>query len=93
MSDVMEAKHLNSSGGTYDDTETVIRWAPGSNAVWVTVECLPFLQWWSLPDAGKMRKWVDDLLKDQGVKRDGARVEINGGPLNKWRFLYSVTKL
>jgi hypothetical protein len=90
MAAMIESKHVHASGGTYADTETTIRFTPGSNTVHVTVRCLPGLQYWTVPNATVMRKWIDAVLKDHNVKRDGARMEINGGPISQWRYMYSV---
>lgn len=86
---VIVEKHINASG-MYADTETTVAYAPGSKVVAVSVEMLPFLSYWKQPSAALMRKWVDEILKGQGMKRDGARIAHTDGPLNKWRFTYYV---
>ena len=83
-----QATHQNASGGTYVDTDTTITWNEGSNVCTVVVKCRPHLQYWSCPDAATLRKWVDALLKDSGMKRDGARYYHNDGPLDQWKYTY-----
>lgn len=83
-----ELRKMNASGGTYTDTETVLTYSDGGNVVYVRVECMPFLQYWSCPDAKTIRGWVDELLKGKGMKRDGARIEIGGGSVATWNFRY-----
>lgn len=80
---ILESSHLYASG-QYTDTETTLRFEQGTHTVWVKVRCLPGLSYWERPPADVMRKWVDALIKDEPVKRDGARVQTK----NRWFFNY-----
>jgi len=87
--EVIERKFTNSSG-YYPDTETVVKWVPGSKTINVIVKCLPGLQWWECPNAETLRRQVDEAIKGQGIKRDGARMYRNDGPMAQWWYVYSV---
>jgi hypothetical protein len=87
MAETVEQKHIHASGGTYADTETTVRYNPGSNVAYVRVRCLPGLYYWSRPEAGIMREWVDAAIKESGMKRDGARVDM-GYVTDGWSYNY-----
>lgn len=69
------------------DTETVIKHLKGSKLVRVHVKYLPGMSMWAPPPAAVMRRWVDALLKDQDVKRDGPRMEVNAY-FDGWKYNY-----
>lgn len=79
------ATHTYASGGTYTDTETRLEWS--GNCVSVTVSILPGLVYWTCPPAAVIRKWVDELLEGQPLKRDGQRIEL-GSSLKNWYYRY-----
>lgn len=85
-----ELRKFHASGGTYTDTETVLTYNDDSKSVDVAVHCMPGLVYWTRPDSPVMRKWVDELLKDKGVKRNGARSERTAWGMASWRFTYWV---
>lgn len=85
------ARHIRASSGPgyLPDTETWISYTPGSSRVYVHVQEIPGLRWWSCPPADVLRKWVDALIKPHGVKRDGPRMEVNSY-FSGWKFQYWV---
>jgi putative NADPH-quinone reductase len=84
-----ELTKQHASGGIYVDTETVLTYCDALNRVDVVVNQVPGLLYWSRPTPEIMRKWVDEILKGKGVKRDGARIE--GQAYGRaWRFTYPV---
>ena len=85
--DTIKETHFNASSGYYTDTETTVTYHLGSNVVSVRIECLPYLQYWTCPDAKTLRNWVDHALKGTGKKRDGARISW-GYRTNGWGFNY-----
>lgn len=89
---MITASHLHASG-YYTDTETTLTYSPGTNAVNVKITLMPGLSYWSQPSPATLRKWVDALLKGQGVKRVGRRLDHTGGSLANWRITYFVAPI
>jgi serine protease inhibitor ecotin len=83
--------HTHASQGVYNDTETTISYTSGASVVHVHVAMLPYLQYWTCPNAKTIRNWVDAALAGTGMKRDGARIETTCS-LSGWRFSYYVCK-
>lgn len=90
--ETLTATHLNASS-VYTDTETHISYTPGDNCVSVRIDLLPGLAYWSQPSPVQLRRWIDTLLKGQGVKRVGRRLDHTGGSLANWRITYSVAPI
>jgi hypothetical protein len=87
---------FSNASGLYVDTETDVSLAlneeePSRSAAYVTVRYVNNLQWWSQPDAAKLRGWVDECLKGTGFKRDGARVEIQSD-IRGTRYMYPLKR-
>lgn len=57
---------------------------------WVTAKILPGYSWWSQPDAKTLRRLVDQAAAEQGLRRNGPRVE-GQHQVSTWRWTYPLT--